>query len=126
LTTANEHRLLVISTRRISDRLLGKSEPEQGRLFVYDVIKGEIVGQFDPVLKATGTGLVVGVGGPGVLGWLINSLCLKSTSFFSAMNSRLIDSMRVNVLRACRTVSNAIILIIPTIAVTAPTRTLKI
>lgn len=65
-------RYIVISTHRVLDTLLGKPKPDQGRLFVFDTAAAKIVRELDPVKGAKGAGLVVGVGGPRVLGWTEN------------------------------------------------------
>jgi len=69
LATAEEGRLLVISTRRVEDSVLGKPKPEQGALWLFDTLRGELVGTLEPVPQAKGTGPIVGVGGSLVLGW---------------------------------------------------------
>jgi len=62
-------RLVVISTRRVDDPLLGKPKPAQGALFFFDTRCGELVGQFEPVPGAKGTGPIVAVRGHSVMGW---------------------------------------------------------
>jgi hypothetical protein len=84
MTTAEKNRLLVISTRRVSDSLLGKPKPKQGRLFVYDTSTHEIVREIDPVADANGAGLVVGVGEPRVIGWTENPAESKTSILYGA------------------------------------------
>jgi len=79
MTTADNGRFLVISTRRVEDSLLGKPKPEQGKLFVYDVIQQKMVREIEPVIKARGTGPVAGVGGGRVIGWTVNPEDVKVT-----------------------------------------------
>lgn len=69
MTSADNGRIIVISTRAVRDPILGKETPEQGRLFFFDTDKQEIAGHADPVPRARCAGLVVGVGGHYVLGW---------------------------------------------------------
>ncbi len=69
MTTVNDGRLLVISTRRVDDSVLGKPKPEQGALFFFDTAQGQLTGQFEPVMDAKGAGPILGVGGSRVLGW---------------------------------------------------------
>ncbi|MGD8239399.1 MAG: hypothetical protein PVH68_12650, partial [Armatimonadota bacterium] len=69
MATVNEGRIVVISTRRVEDEVLGKPKPEQGALFFFDTEKHEITGKLEPVLLAKGAGAIVGVGGSRVLGW---------------------------------------------------------
>jgi hypothetical protein len=69
MATANEGRIVVISTRRVDDSVLGKPKPEQGALFFFDTQRGELSGKLEPVMKAKGAGPIVGVGGSRVLGW---------------------------------------------------------
>jgi len=82
MTTVNDGKLIVISTRRVSDPLLGKPLLESGRLFLFDVTKGQIVRHLDPVPKAEGAGLVVGVGSR-VIGWTENPADKKSSILYA-------------------------------------------
>ncbi len=68
MTTANDGKSIILSTLAVDDKLLKKPRLEQGRLFVFDTEKGEIVSHMDPVPKVSGTGPVVGVGGGRVMG----------------------------------------------------------
>ncbi len=72
MAAASQGRPIVISTKRIEDTLLGKPKPKQGRLFVFDTKDGKIVREIDPVMDAKGSGMIVAVGGPRVLGWTVN------------------------------------------------------
>ncbi len=73
MTSADNGKLLVISTHRISDPLLNKSKPEQGALFFLDTATGKLLGErVDPVMHAKGAGPILGVGGARVLGWTEN------------------------------------------------------
>lgn len=72
IASANDGEILVISTRAVNDSVLGKPKPEQGALWLFDARKMELIGKFEPVMKAKGTGPVVGVGGSLVLGWTEN------------------------------------------------------
>jgi len=69
MTTASGGELIVISTHAVSDSLLNKPKPAQGRLFVLDTATQKIVREIDPVENARGAGLVAGVGGDRVIGW---------------------------------------------------------
>jgi len=82
MTTVNDGKLIIISTRRVSDPLLGKPTLESGRLFFFDVAKGEIVRHLDPVPKAKGAGLVVGVGSR-VIGWTENPADKNSSVLYA-------------------------------------------
>jgi len=72
MTTAQEGRIVVLSTSAESDPLLGKPRPDQGALFFLDAASGEICGKFEPVAGAEGTGPIAGPGGDRVLGWTEN------------------------------------------------------
>jgi len=72
MAAAADGRFIVISTKRIEDTLLGKPKPKQGRLFVFDTKDAKIVREVDPVMDAKGSGMIVAVGGPRVLGWTVN------------------------------------------------------
>jgi len=72
LATANNGRTVVVSTRRIDDPVLGKPKPEQGALHFFDTQKGELVGKFEPVAGAKGTGPIVDAGDGRVLGWTVD------------------------------------------------------
>jgi len=72
VTAAEGGRLIVLSTHRVEDTLLGKPKPRQGKIFVFDTAEGKIVREVEPVLDAKGAGLVVGVGGSRILGWTEN------------------------------------------------------
>jgi hypothetical protein len=70
MTSANDGKLLVISTHRIDDPLLNKPKPEQGALFFLDTATGQLVGdKLEVVPKARGPGPILGVGGGRVIGW---------------------------------------------------------
>ena len=68
MTTVREGRTVVISTRAVDDPLLKKPKPEQGRLFLFDVEKKELVAHCDPVKDANGAGPIAGIGSR-VIGW---------------------------------------------------------
>lgn len=72
IAPANNGEILVISTKAVNDSVLGKPKPEQGALWLFDVRKMELIGKFEPVAKAKGTGPIVSVGGSFVLGWTEN------------------------------------------------------
>ena len=58
LATAAEGRFIVISTHAVSDLVLRKPTPEQGKLFVYDTSEHGIVREIEPVPKALFTGRI--------------------------------------------------------------------
>jgi hypothetical protein len=62
LAEVDQGRLIVISTRRVRDSVLGKPEPKQGKLFVFDTAAAKMVREIEPVMDAKGAGLVLGVG----------------------------------------------------------------
>ncbi len=72
LATADNGRVVVISTRRVDDPVLGKPKPAQGALFFFDTARGELTGKFEPVAGAKGTGPIVDAGGGRVLGWTVD------------------------------------------------------
>jgi len=82
MAAADGGRLIVISTRRVRDATLGKPEPKQGKLFVFDVAAGKIVREIEPVMDAKGSGLIVGVGGGRVLGWTEDPADPKSSILY--------------------------------------------
>ena len=82
MTTIHRGRTVVISTRRVSDPLLGKPKPEQGRLFLLDTTKHELIGHADPVAKAKGAGPIAGVGDGHVIGWTENPEDEKSSILY--------------------------------------------
>ena len=82
MTAAGDGRFIVISTHRVSDTLLNKPKPEQGKLFIFDTQEGKIVRDVEPVMQAKGSGLVVGVGGSRVLGWTENPADPKSSILY--------------------------------------------
>ena len=68
MTGVDDGKYLVISTRAVSDPLMGKPKTGQGRLFIFDTGKAEIIREIEPVMKAENTGPVAGVGKNRVLG----------------------------------------------------------
>lgn len=68
LASAEEGKYLVLSTRAVRDDTRNNWTPDQGKLFVYDVLKGQIVREIEPVLGAKSTGPVVEVMPGRVLG----------------------------------------------------------
>jgi hypothetical protein len=69
MAAVSDGRLLVISTRRVEDSVLGKPKPDQGALLLFDTAEGKLTGKLEPVMGAKGTGPIVGVGGSRALGW---------------------------------------------------------
>ncbi|MCS7254381.1 MAG: hypothetical protein RMK18_08290 [Armatimonadota bacterium] len=72
IAPVNNGEILVISTKAVNDPVLGKPKPEQGALLFFDTRKMELVGKFEPVARARGTGPIVSVGGSLVMGWTEN------------------------------------------------------
>lgn len=72
LATADNGRVVVISTRRVDDPVLGKPKPEQGALFFFDTARAALTGKFEPVAAAKGTGPIVDAGGGRVFGWTVD------------------------------------------------------
>ncbi len=62
-------RYIVVSTRRVSDPILGKPKPAQGALFVFDTRSKTLGARLEPVERAKGTGPLCAVGDGSVLGW---------------------------------------------------------
>jgi len=56
LVATEDGKRLVISTRAVKDTERNKPEPDQGKLFVYDVANGEIVQELEPIKGAKNTG----------------------------------------------------------------------
>ena len=69
LAVADKGRVVVISTRRVGDYVLNKPTPEQGALFFFDTAKGQLVGRFEPVRRAKGSGPVVVADDTRIVGW---------------------------------------------------------
>ena len=69
LAAVADGRMVVISTRRVDDPVLGKAKPEQGALFFLDTGTNELTGKFEPVKAAKGTGPILCTGGSTVIGW---------------------------------------------------------
>jgi len=69
MATADDGRVVVLSTRRVDDYVLNKPKPEQGALHFFDTAKGELAGLFEPVPGAKGTGPIVSAPDGGILGW---------------------------------------------------------
>jgi len=69
MAAVDEGRTIVISTRAVNDPVLEKPRPDQGALFFFDPQKAAIRGQFEPVVRARGTGPIVAVGGSRLVGW---------------------------------------------------------
>jgi hypothetical protein len=65
---------MVISTFPKPDTELGKPTPEQAKLMVFDVGKGEVVREIEPLTGAQWTGMVLGLDDRRVLGYTINPL----------------------------------------------------
>ncbi|HUT35900.1 MAG TPA: hypothetical protein VNE39_20600 [Planctomycetota bacterium] len=74
--------LIVISTMRVRDATLGKPEPKQGKLFVWDTAAQKLVREIEPVMEAKGTALIVSVGGSRVLGWTEDPADPKSSILY--------------------------------------------
>ena len=83
MTTADEGRIVVISTRRVDDPLLGKPKPGQGALHMFDTSIGQLIGRFEPVTGAKGTGPIIGVGDSRVIGWTENPQDPKSSVLYA-------------------------------------------
>jgi hypothetical protein len=90
MAAADDGKLIVISTMRVRDATLGKPEPKQGKLFIWDTSNARLVREIEPVMDAKGAGLVVGGGGPGpsvvegsrVLGWTEDPTDPKSSILY--------------------------------------------
>lgn len=73
MTSADNGKLLVISTLSMNDPLLNKPKPEEGALFFLDTATNKLFDDtLKPVAHAKGAGAIVGVGGARVLGWTEN------------------------------------------------------
>lgn len=96
-------RRLVISTQAVSDPLLGKSKPKQGTLFFWDVQQHQIVGQYEPVAEAPGTGPIVAVDDSRIVGWTVEPgqpqasrlYCVDTTGPRIAWEQKLLFSLPV-------------------------------
>jgi hypothetical protein len=82
MTAAADGRYVVISTHGVSDTLLDKPKPDQGKLFMYDTTTRGIVRDVEPVAKARGAGLVLAVGGSRVFGWTEDPEDAKSSLLY--------------------------------------------
>jgi hypothetical protein len=69
MASADNGRLIVISTRRVDDFVLKKPKPDQGALFFLDTATGELAGKFEPVKQAKGTGPIASAGAGRIIGW---------------------------------------------------------
>ncbi len=72
MATISGGRTVVLSTRRVDDPLLNKPKPEQGALLLFDTARKEIVGKFEPIPLAKGTGPLVAVDERRIVGWTEN------------------------------------------------------
>jgi hypothetical protein len=72
LAAAEDGQLIVISTQAVPDLVLGKSTPEQGKLFVYDTAKHEIVREIEPIRRALFAGRVASTRDENVIGLTVN------------------------------------------------------
>jgi len=68
LASTSNGKYIVISTVPVRDVTLHKPTPKQGKLFVFDTSRGEIVRECEPFKNSAGTGFIVGAGGDRVLG----------------------------------------------------------
>ena len=68
MTSAANGKYVVISTLPVTDVVLHKPKPKQGKLFVFDTSQGKIVREIEPFKSSVGTGFIAGVGGDRVLG----------------------------------------------------------
>jgi hypothetical protein len=69
LATAEQGRLVAVSSRRVADSVLKKPQPEQGALFFLDPQSGELSAPFEPLKRVKGTGPIQPAGAQGILGW---------------------------------------------------------
>jgi hypothetical protein len=72
LASADEGKLIVISTIRAADELNKNRAPGEAKLFVYDVIEQKIVREIVPIAKGHTTGLIVEVAPGRLLGLASN------------------------------------------------------
>lgn len=68
MTSVDKGRYIVISTTAVEDVVLKKPRPKQGKLFVFDTSKGEIIREIAPIPNVVSSGLIVGIGDKLVLG----------------------------------------------------------
>jgi len=83
MAAADEGRIVVISTRRVDDSVLGKPKPEQGALWLLDTRTGQLTGKFEPVPLAKGSGPIVAVGDSRVVGWTENPQDAKASILYA-------------------------------------------
>lgn len=83
MAAANGGRTIVSSTRRVDDAVLGKPKPEQGALWFLDAERGELIGKFEPVPLAKGTGPIAAVGGSRIVGWTENPQDTKASILYA-------------------------------------------
>jgi len=69
LCAAGSGKYIVISTKRQNDAVLKKPTPTEGRLFVFDDAKKQIVGEITVVKGVQGPGPIAWAGGNRVIGW---------------------------------------------------------
>lgn len=83
MAAADEGRIVVVSTRRVDDSVLGKPKPEQGALWLLDAQHGQLTGKFEPVPLAKGSGPIVAVGDSRVVGWTENPQDAKASILYA-------------------------------------------
>ncbi len=69
LCAAGGGKYIVISTKRQKDTVLKKPTPSEGKLFIFDDAKKEIVGEITVVKGVSGPGPIAWAGGNRVIGW---------------------------------------------------------
>ena len=69
MATARGGELIVLSTWRVDDPVLGKPIPDEGALFTFDTVTGELSSPFAPIADIVGTGPIVAADDRQILGW---------------------------------------------------------
>jgi hypothetical protein len=69
LCSAGDGKYIVISTKRQNDTVLKKPTPTEGKLFIFDDAKKEIVGEITVVKGVLGPGPIAWAGANRVIGW---------------------------------------------------------
>lgn len=61
MTTLNNNKLIAISTKGVTDIVLGKATPTNGRIFIFDTETKQIINTIDTFTDLISTGAIVGV-----------------------------------------------------------------
>ncbi len=72
MTTADDGKLIVMSTRAVEDLSGNAPKPAQAKLFVLDTATKKIVREIEPIQKLESTGYIAGVGGTRVMGMCVD------------------------------------------------------